>query len=227
MKVTFDAHRPYPWISRKPGAVSDMTTASGIGDQQLDRLAEQLVAGVAQQTLGLIVDSLDHAAAIGDDDRVRSAIEQPPRTRLRLPRLRLRLTQNARGPLQLSNLGVLPAARRALGQAAAHSGAQVLQAALADVVASPRAQRGRERPLTDPPRHDHQRRVDTSASEDPQRLLKPETEHDVLSQHDIPRPLADRRPQTTSIDHPATLDAEPRARKLAQDQPRVAFLILD
>jgi len=49
-----------------------------LGDEGLDRLAEQLVAGVAEQGLGLSVDQHDPAAIADDHHRIGRGLEQAP-----------------------------------------------------------------------------------------------------------------------------------------------------
>ena len=59
------AHRPVPRASDVPGPVSGVRGAGGIGDQDLDRLADKLRTFVAEQPLRLGVDQ--HDPAVGGD----------------------------------------------------------------------------------------------------------------------------------------------------------------
>ena len=70
------AHRPVPRASDVPGPVSGMHGAGGIGDQDLDRLADKLRTLVAEQPLCLGVDQDDPAVGGDAYHRVRRLLQE-------------------------------------------------------------------------------------------------------------------------------------------------------
>ena len=72
-------HRAGPRIGDVPGAALRVARPDGVGDEQLDRLADEFAAGVAEQPLGLGVDEHDLAAGVDPDDRVRRSLQQADR----------------------------------------------------------------------------------------------------------------------------------------------------
>src|SRR5680860_23952 len=54
-----------------------MHAVEALGNQELDRLAEELLARVAEQGLRLEVGELDQAVAVNDDHRVGGGFDQP------------------------------------------------------------------------------------------------------------------------------------------------------
>ena len=58
-------HRPRLRVGEEVGPVPGMALAQPVRYQQLDRFPDQLLAGIAEQALGLPVDQLDRAGAIG------------------------------------------------------------------------------------------------------------------------------------------------------------------
>src|SRR5262245_56942247 len=54
-----------------------MPLAKPLRHDDLDRLAEELQAAIAEETLGLRVDEHDLAGVVDDDDRVRRRLQEP------------------------------------------------------------------------------------------------------------------------------------------------------
>jgi len=78
VQVEPGTHRAGVRIFAVAPAVPDVSVAEAIRDEQLDRLAQKLVARVSEQALGLGVHEHDLAAGVCDDHRVRRRLEQPP-----------------------------------------------------------------------------------------------------------------------------------------------------
>ena len=70
------AHRPRRGLREEAAQVRAVTGAEPLRDQELERPADQLVARVAEQRLGLHVDQLDVRVLADDDDRVRRRVDQ-------------------------------------------------------------------------------------------------------------------------------------------------------
>jgi hypothetical protein len=69
-------HRPRLRLAEVPGPAPRVHGAELLRHQDLDRLAQQLVAPVAEQLLGLMVDEVDDAVGVDDDHRVRGRFEE-------------------------------------------------------------------------------------------------------------------------------------------------------
>ena len=71
------AHWPWLWISQIPGPVRRVHRLDRIRDQDLHRLADQLLAPVPEQPLGLRVHQHDPAAGVHAHHRIRCRLHQP------------------------------------------------------------------------------------------------------------------------------------------------------
>jgi len=71
------AHRTRDRVSHVAGPVRRVGPPVALGDQQLDRLTEELLARVVEQHLGLTVDQADEALLVDRDDGVGGGVEQP------------------------------------------------------------------------------------------------------------------------------------------------------
>src|SRR6266540_2143982 len=69
-------------VTSRIAAVPGVDAADPLGDQQLDRLAFELPAAVAEQPLGLGVDQADAPVAADPDDGVGGRLQQPTEQRL-------------------------------------------------------------------------------------------------------------------------------------------------
>ena len=76
------AHAAHPGIAEVARAVAGVPAAETLGDQHLDRPAEQLAPRIPEQPLGLGVHQDDLALAIDDDHGVRCGLQQPAELRL-------------------------------------------------------------------------------------------------------------------------------------------------
>ena len=56
-------------VGQEAVPVADVALGDPFGEQELDRLADDLVAGVAERGLGLGIDVDDHALVVDRDDR--------------------------------------------------------------------------------------------------------------------------------------------------------------
>ncbi len=79
------AHGPESRRREESLAVGGMGRAVPFGQKDLDRLADQLVSGVAEEAFGLLVDEHHPAGGIGDDHGVRSRVEQRKNVHVRNP----------------------------------------------------------------------------------------------------------------------------------------------
>ncbi len=70
------AHGTHLLVGGIPAAVDRVISAEPPGDQNLDRAAEQLLARVAEQRLGLGVDQPDRPGTVHDHHRVRRRFQQ-------------------------------------------------------------------------------------------------------------------------------------------------------
>jgi hypothetical protein len=77
VQVEGDAHRPDLRGLHVLLAVADVGGAQGRGHQHLDRLTDELVAGVAEQALGLQVGVGDRAVLQDRDGRVGRGVDEP------------------------------------------------------------------------------------------------------------------------------------------------------
>ena len=71
------AHRPGPRVGHVPGPVRRVPGPDRVRDQDLHRLAGQLVPPVAEQPLGLRVHQHDPAVGVDAHHRVGRRLEQP------------------------------------------------------------------------------------------------------------------------------------------------------
>src|SRR5947207_136543 len=78
-------HRPGLGICEVAVAVRNVDCPELIGEQDLDRPADQLLARVAEEAFGLLVDERDPPAAVDDDRRVRGEVQQRPEALLARP----------------------------------------------------------------------------------------------------------------------------------------------
>ena len=77
------AHRPHPRRGEEAAAVSPACAAEPLGHQDLDLPPQQLLAGVAEERLGLGVDQDDPAGRVDDHHRVGGRLQEPAEFRLR------------------------------------------------------------------------------------------------------------------------------------------------
>ncbi len=104
-EVEADAHRPGQRAGQVFGSVGDVS-GDPFGEEELDRLADQLVARVAEGELGLRVDIRDLGAGVDRHHRVGRGLEEgrPDLIRLRRERRRDRM-----GHIDTSNIVGVPA----------------------------------------------------------------------------------------------------------------------
>jgi len=77
MQLQPGVHRPHPRIGEVAAAVAAVLGLQALGHQELDRLAEQLLALVAEQPLGLAVDQTDAPLGVDDHHGVGGRLHQP------------------------------------------------------------------------------------------------------------------------------------------------------
>ena len=70
------AHFAHLGVGEVAGAVAQVLAAQALGHQQLHRLADHLLAQVAEQALGLLVDQRDQALLVDDHHRVGRGFQQ-------------------------------------------------------------------------------------------------------------------------------------------------------
>ena len=68
------AHGAHPGISKKTGAVAGVLPPEALGNQNLNRLIQQLLPFIAKQLLGLCVHQDDLALLIDNDHRIRCCL---------------------------------------------------------------------------------------------------------------------------------------------------------
>lgn len=71
------AHRPDLAVGGVLAAVHAVVAAEAVRHEQFDGAAEQVLARVAEEGLGLGVDELDDAGVVDDDHGVRCGLQQP------------------------------------------------------------------------------------------------------------------------------------------------------
>jgi hypothetical protein len=72
------SHRPHVRVGKVTFAVAGMLRVEAVRNQERNRLAEQFLAGEAEELLGLRVDEHDLAALVDDDHGVWCRFEQGP-----------------------------------------------------------------------------------------------------------------------------------------------------
>src|SRR4029453_9050423 len=75
-------HRPCLRCADIAGSVADMAAPVAFGNQHLDLLADQFLAAIAEQQLGLRVDELNLSLIAGDQNRVWSGLQEVAEARL-------------------------------------------------------------------------------------------------------------------------------------------------
>ena len=78
-------HRPHLTIVGIAVPMLGMMRTETTRDQQLDRLTQQFLTLITEQSLGLRIDQLDDARVVNDDHRVRRRLQQPPEPILGFP----------------------------------------------------------------------------------------------------------------------------------------------
>src|SRR3546814_9860487 len=75
-KLEVLAHRAHTWRDEEVTSVADVKRLQRLRHQHLDRLPDELVAGIAEQMLSLRIDQNDASLTVGDHDAVGSGFEQ-------------------------------------------------------------------------------------------------------------------------------------------------------
>ena len=67
---------PVSWPARWKGKKSHVRCSKAIGNEKLDRLADQLGTRIAEYLFGLKIDELDSPRRVGNDHGIRRSIEE-------------------------------------------------------------------------------------------------------------------------------------------------------
>src|SRR5204863_3520820 len=85
VEISPRSHRPGLRVREEVRSVAGMALAQPVGDEELNRLAEQLIARVAEQSLDLAVDEDDLSGAIDHHHAARRRLDHRAEPRVRLP----------------------------------------------------------------------------------------------------------------------------------------------